>query len=173
MPRPLSPDLQIEVSRSKTAVGYLIEMELSTTLRFCTYDTVNWAGYIWAKRGIKVGKINRGAGAQASTSLVIGNHEDALGAFVLGEVVSGKPVRIWSYYGNTANSGLQEFSGVIGDVVFNDPPADSLTFNLVTPEISHLRSPRQQINAASGFKTLLPKGTKLTFSNGTTYTLER
>ena len=90
----------------------------------------------------------------ARTSRSIGNADRVMGALVLGEGVAERAIDIWAVWSGVVEP-IHLFSGV-GDEA---QVAERVDIALVGEHQRTAFLPRRFINAASGFRTLLPAGT--------------
>lgn len=165
--RTLSAALLAEVGATVRRPGYLIQIGFSSPLRLSTLGDVSFDGHVWAQANVKVRGMSETERADQGGSLTLANTWGDYGALVLAEGVSGRDVLIYVCYAGAPGAALLKFSGAGGEASSADN--GDITITLTS---SGSRPQRRRINAASGFRHLIPAGTRLTIG-GTAYILER
>jgi len=132
-----------------TLPGYLIEVEFDPPRYFSTRGVQTWAGNTWASSGwIFNGKLSLPGGDPAMTRLI------------LSQGVVGRRVRVWTFYGETADDTNTEltYDGVA------DGASDltgNTSINLFDNSIAVLFAPRRRIRPEYGFSVLPQKGLRI------------
>lgn len=165
--RTLSASLLAELNLSVTRPGYFVQIDFSTPLRLSTMGDITWGGYTWYGSPVKVSNIQKDENGSQSGTLVLGNLSLDYGAIVLNEGVADRAITIYAVWAGVVEP-IMEFYGV-GD---SAEVGDDVVISLVSQGTKTLYSPRRFINAASGFMTLLPRGTKIRIGQET-ITLDR
>lgn len=170
--RSLTTAAQSAVAGPTTRPLYFVEISLSPVMRYCTYDAVSWAGNVWSGDvPIEVNISGVDGSGRQSASIEIGNETGAIGAILLGQIVSDKRVRIWSADASALSDTdpVLVFDGVISS---SEVSAESARISLVSQGSRTIMVPRRYIDKAGGFSVLLPAGTKIQVG-GETVILER
>ena len=164
MAKTLAASIATATGQRVTTPGYLVQIDFSTVLRLSTRGDQSYGGYTWTAG--RLGKVDAGEGGG---SIELLNGDLAMSALVLNEGLAGRAVTVWAFYADNPTDVEQVFAGVadasdIGQAVVR---------TRLLPEGRNTQySPRRFINAASGFNTLMPAGTRLTWG-GQTFVLER
>ncbi len=163
--RTLSVNLQAQTAAAVTRPGYLVEMMFSTRLLLSSRGGLTWNGLYWSPRGLSVSGLSNSGSGGACGELRISNTDLLMSALVLGEGVSGRPIRIWQFYGDTpaADEALLVFEGLGDEAAVAD---DAVAIKLSPGALRSLSAPRLRITPAAGFNHLTPPGTVILFGGG-------
>lgn len=164
MAKTLAASIAAATGQRITTPGYLVQIDFSTPLRLSSRGDQSWSGYTWT-RG-RLGKVDAGEGGG---SIELMNGDLAMSALVLNEGLADRAVTVWAFYGDNPADAEQVFSGVADA---SDIGPDLVRARLLPDGRATQYSPRRFINAASGFNTLMPAGTRVTWG-GQTFVLER
>jgi hypothetical protein len=157
MPEALAPALSAELSRTVTAPGYLIQIDLpGVTLRYSTRGAQTFDGQQW----------NPAAWIYREGQLSLPGGDPNVAAVFLSHDVYNRRVQVWMFYGDavTPDTARQLFDGVIDGM---PSIVDGITLRLWQSSASTLYAPRGIINAQNGFSVLPAPGLKFDW-NGTT-----
>lgn len=160
-----------EVGAAVTRPGYLIEIAFSTTVRLSSRGTIDWSGQTWSAYDCSVrGLAADSAEVQTDGALDIGNADLAMSAYILGDGVSGRAVRVWKFYGDATALAdpVLLFDGIADEAVIADDGRVSITLQQAGGRT--LYCPRTYITPDAGFNWLPAQGQKITW-NGETITL--
>jgi hypothetical protein len=167
--RTLSSSMATAVAAPVTRPGVLVSIAFSTTQRYSSAGTISWNGFTWTTANVKLENLAVDA-LQLSGTLVIGNHDDAIGALILAQGIQDKAITLY---------GIDATATATADVVWLATAVGaSCELNEFEARIGlrhrseFVASPRTYVNAAAGFNQLLPAGTTLRI-NGIDMKLER
>lgn len=166
--RTLSGTLAAELGLTITRPGYLVEIGFSSVLRLSTLGDVSYGGYVWSAADIKVAGLGRNEQGGNGGQLSLGNADLDYGALILNEGAADRPVRIWSVWAGAPAEAMLEFDGIGDDAEIGT----RVVIRLIQDARRYTYSPRRFINAATGFATLLPAGTKIAIGQQS-YILDR
>lgn len=152
--RTLSPELLAELALPVTAPGYLVRIAFAIPVYLSTLGDIEWDGNTWLAADVRVAGLSIGERPGQRARLSIGNADRVMGALVLGEGVAERAIDIWAVWSGVVEP-IHLFSGV-GDEA---QVAERVDIALVGEHQRTAFLPRRFINAASGFRTLLPAGT--------------
>lgn len=164
MSKVLAPSITSAAGQRVTTPGFLVEIGFAFPLRLSTRGDQSWAGAVWT--GGRLGKVDAGEGGG---SLELLNSDLAMSALVLNEGLADRAVAVWAFYGDNPVDAEPVFAGVADA---SDIGAERVRVRLLPGGRATEHSPRRFINAASGFSTLAPTGTRVSWG-GQTYVLER
>lgn len=165
----LSAALQAVHAGAVQKPAWLVYLGFSSPLRLSSFDDVSYDGNNWSAYDVDVSRIRIDA-VRIAGELVIQNADDAIGALILNEGVADKTVKIYGYdAGATATDDIVHLITCVGGAATISH--DRVTISLRS-SASFTASPREFVNAASGFTYLIPIGTQLRI-NGQIYKVER
>lgn len=168
--RTLSSSLISDLGLTVTRPGYLVEIAFSTTLRLSTLGDISFNGTSWTAADMRVSGLSADGRATQSGSITFANTWADYGVLVLDEGVADRPVRIWVCHAGAPDDAVKVFDGVGDEASFD--ARGRLTLQLASSAMRSAFWPRRRINAANGFATLMPAGTRLTLG-GQPYVIER
>lgn len=173
MKKVVSANVSTEVARTVTRPGYLVEIAFSTPFRISTRGDINWNGAVFITWGAEVDiEVDASRSALAGT-LRLHNTENALGTLILLEGIADRPIRIWSFYGETPGlfDAVPQLFGV-GDGASIDPGKGTVTISVMQAGGTTLYSPRSYITREGGFN-FVPAAGSLYSWGGEQFRLER
>ena len=103
MPRTLSPNTQTAIQQPITEPAYLMQLGFSTPLRLTTRaNTVTWNSQSWFPQGFgrRPVRLSDNIDGVQSGVMQLTNHDNSLGALLLGEGCAEKSCDIWIIYGS-------------------------------------------------------------------------
>lgn len=167
MSKTITPALESAISERVTRPGWLAYVGFSAPLRLASFKETVWDGYTWTYGDIAVKSLS-----VEKLSLVLGNQNNQLSAYILNEGVNDKEIKLYkAYYDNSG-----ELVGVKGLFHGYGNGADLsriISVTIFADSISKYEyfSPRFRICESNGFNYLVQAGTSLTWGN-TTVTFE-
>lgn len=168
--RTLSSALQSALSAPVQRPAWLVELNLSTTLLYSSYGTLNWNFNTWVGVDIDVSGLRVGA-LQVSGSLVFGNADNVFSELFLAQNPTDKRIRIWGY--DAAATALGDVVHLVDAVGGGASPIGTREVSVSLRDACEYKlGPRAIVSPTWGFTTLLPAGRKVVI-NGVSYTLER
>lgn len=164
MAKTLAASIATATGQRITTPGYLVQIDFSTPLRLSSRGDQSWNDYTWT-RG-RLGKVDAGEGGG---SIELLNADLAMSALVLNEGLADRAVTVWAFYADNPTDVEQVFAGVADSTEIG---SERVRTRLLPENRATQYSPRRFINAAAGFNTLMPAGTRITWG-GQTFVLER
>jgi hypothetical protein len=173
MKKTVSANVQTEIVKTITRPGYLVEIAFSTPFRISTRGDVNWNGGVFITWGAQVDMEFDASRSAVGGTLTLQNTENALGTLVLLEGVADRPIRIWSFYGETPglHDVVPQLFGV-GDSASINPSKGTVTISVMQSGGSTLFAPRAYITREAGYNFLPAAGTLINWG-GEQFRLER
>jgi hypothetical protein len=153
--------------------GWLVEITLTTgsVLRYTSLDTgFTFNGFTWTSRDFDVVDLTWTGGVARTATLVLGDADQTMLAFVFNLAFADATVKLWQCYASASGEAEPVFSGKCGDA---RPDRAALTCTLALNNGSDTRSipnVRVQQVIAPGF--LLVDGTHLSIA-GQGWNIER
>lgn len=168
--RNLSAPLLAELGLTITRPGYLIEIEFASPLRLSTIGDVTYGGNNYAAADMQVRDIKADGSLNQGSALVFANTWQDMSAMILNEGIADRPVRVLAVYAGAPDDAVEVFAGVCDDAAWDTK--GRITIRLTDAALNKAFWPRQRINKAAGFNTLMPAGTRVTVG-GVPYIWER
>lgn len=167
--RTLSSGTTSAVAATVTTPGYLIQIEFAAPAHFCSRGSVVWDSTTWVGYDVRIAGLDvDGSKSSAGGTLTFNNADLTMSAFILAEGVSGRPVRIWKFYGESATLDLAApvliFSGICDTATIDDQGRAAIA---VEQASRTTYCPRSYINAANGFNFVPAENQLLTWGNDT------
>lgn len=168
--RSLSSALATALGAPVQRPAYLVEIGFATPWRASTYATVMFNSFQWTAADVRLERVSVDVGAVRGT-VVVGNHDNAIGALVLAEGVSDKTIKIWGY--DAAATAAPDFVQLV-DARGGAVPEFSATEVQISLRgaAEFLTCPRLMVGPAAGVNTLLPSGAVIKVA-GNEYRLDR
>lgn len=149
--------------------AYLLQAGFATVRRWSSHATVTWDGNTWTQHDMNVENLQVQALAVRGT-IVLGNGDDIAGTLILAEGVQDRAMTIYGYdAGATGAADVVLLARAVGATAEVGPMDARISLRHRT---EFQQAPRTYVNAAAGFKTLLPAGTVLRI-NGVDIKLDR
>lgn len=165
MARGISGDLQIELSKTITRVGYLLEFSgLSQTLRWCDIGNVTWNGNIFVPYEFTISGIGDSVDGNRTPSLKVQNLDNAAAAIFANADMSAAKLTAWQ----VAPAAVDPEDPVpLGVFMFGDMEIglDTLSLRLVNELMLDAYAPRRRVDPANGFNYAMPEGTQIAWEN--------
>jgi len=165
MSRSLPSSISTAVAQPVTQPGHLIQIDASSTLRYCTRATLTYGGQTWMG-GARVERLDTAPGG--SCAIALPNADNALSALILEDALTDKRTRIWAIYGDSPTDAELMFDGVVdgADAI----GALECMINLADNGSARSSIPDVTIGAPLANHLVAP-GTQITWGN-TVYTVE-
>jgi hypothetical protein len=147
--------------------GYLVEVHFSTVRRWSTQGAQLFGGHVWTDVDLQVQGLQV-LPFSVSGTLALGNFDDGIGTAVLTEGVKDRLIQIYGFDAAAPTDAVWLCSAVGASAQVG---TRDVRISLRDPS-EFIASPRTYVNAAAGFRHLLPSGTVLRI-NGIDMRLER
>jgi hypothetical protein len=161
------------VAAAVTLPGYFVQIDFPTPWYRSTRGTLSWNGQSWVSFDAQIaGLATDGAGSALNGTLIIGNTDLAISTEILLYGISGRVIKIWKFYGDTApalGDPVQIFEGIGDDA--DIPENGSVRVALIQSGATTLFCPRTYLTASAGFNWLPTPGKIVTW-NGETVRLD-
>lgn len=169
MSRTISVSTTAKLDATAYAPGFLVQLDLSSTLRFSTRGEISNNGNIYIPAALDVRELQDDS---SSGSLVFQDPTLAIQTLVRTESLIGKRVRVARFYeGATATSDpIWYFDGYIASAREEAPPTMVIAISRAAALLS--LSPARRVGRATGFNVMTPEGAIVRFRNSE-FRLER
>lgn len=167
MSREITEDRAEASGRVVTRPGYLVEIGFESPVRLSNIGDVTWGGHAWlGSRALSV----RGLSATGGT-ITVSNLDDTLGALVLNDGISDRPIKVWSADAEALGEDdpVLEFNGVGNSAQVT---TREVQISLTLHRVASNWSPRRFIGPGIGLNTMIPSGTVIKIGNDK-FTIER
>ena len=165
----LSTALETAIGGPVQRPAYLLQAAFSTVQRWSSHATITWGGNTWAQRDMNIDGLQVQALAVRG-NIVLGNADDVAGAMILADGVQDREMLIYGYDAGATGSGdVVLLARAVGATAEVGPMEARISLR---HRAEFQQSPRTYVNAAAGFRTLLPAGTVLRI-NGVDIKLDR
>lgn len=164
MPRTITAALAVELAKTVTSVGYLIQINASQILRWSNLGDVTYLGVPWVDVDFAIEGLSWDSDRDPECSLQIQNLDNAIAALFLNEAMADVTVDLYQFARGALASGdasqLARF--VLGNTKIK---LDKLEVPLIGQSSLSEFSPRRRIDQVNGFYFALPRGTQLVWEN--------
>ncbi len=169
MSRTVSVATTAKLDATAYAPGFLVQLDLSSTLRFSTRGQVTHNGNIYIPAVLDVRELQDDS---SGGSLVFNDPTLAIQMLVRTESLIGKRVQVARYYeGATASTDpIWFFDGYIASAREEAPPMMQIGISRAAALLS--LSPARRVGRATGFNVMTPEGSIIRF-RGSEFRLER
>lgn len=169
MSRTISVATTAKLDATAYAPGFLVQLNLSTILRFSTRGEVTHSGNIYIPAALAVRELSDDSSAG---TLVFTDATLAIQTLVRTESLIGKRVQVARYYeGATASTDpIWFFDGYIASAREEAPP--TMVFSISRDAALLSLSPARRVGRATGFNVMTPEGAIVRF-RGSEFRLER
>ena len=162
MAKTLSMELEAQVGQRVTRPGWLVYLGFSAPLYMASFADTIFDGKVWSRGDVSVKALRPGQGGRMTATIEVGNKNNQLSAYILGEGINNREITIYQAYYDENNA----FSGAKGVFKGLGNGADlsgqlSVLIYAASSSRANLFSPRFRICESNGFHHLLQQGVVL------------
>lgn len=171
MPRDTSAAFDAEIDKPITAVGYLMQINASQTLRWCDIGDQTYMGFPWVDVDMEIKGLRWEIDRDVEFSFEVSNLDNAVAAIFLTEQMADVTVDLWQFArGALADGDAVHIARCVIDSCRIKP--DRMEASCSGQASMSAFSPRRRIDSTNGFKFALPRGTVIQWG-GETFVTEQ
>lgn len=164
MPRVINAATQTEYNKTVVDIGYLVQFTMSQIVRWCTYDTVNYAGVPWIQFDFKVEGLRFDPEREPEATLRAQNLDNAVSGLFQNEAIADAAVDIYEVVPLALAAGD---APKLARLYVNgcEITRTEIILKLVSARSAFAVAPRRRIDPSEGFSYAIAPGSQIPWGN--------